>query len=594
MNRIIGSFSRYISSPRINFGLLSRDMRCINSRYPHVTVPSVCRFASTQNLHDFDLSKDNDAYDSSTEVFFKDLVGLDSSLLQSIDKLGLSKMTPIQAKTFEPIISGKDVLARAQTGTGKTFAFLVPTVQLLLKMEPVSKIQVLILSPTRELATQIDSQIEALLSARKKDHRITHQIIYGGVSKQKDIDKIMNQLPNILVATPGRLVDHLKNTVIRGKNFKDLISKVDVLILDEADRYMEMGEDIPIILSSMQRKRQNLLFSATVPDAVLDFLNNFMKKDYENIDCISSDGSNETSKIVQQSHIILKKNFTTGVVETIRHFMENKSSPSKIIVFFPTNNMVTFFAKLFNFGLGSSGHYVLEMHSKKTQSYRNTVSQRFREMKRGAMFTSDVSARGVDYPGVTHVIQVGLPSSQESYVHRLGRTGRAGTTGEGLLILTKTEVAFLNMLKDRGIQIPVNTELQNMVDSDDPSTKVRQELVPVMESITSGRNEALVKAAEDTYRSILGYYNGKLKTVGSPGASKLVEFCNSLSKQIGLSKPPKLSAKLAQKMGLLKVPGIELGDGDDDDDEGTNNQRHKTNDDRKKSSGQNEKRGRYR
>ena len=343
------------------------------------------------------------------------------------------------------------------------------------------------------------------------------------------------------------------------------------LILDEADRYIDMGDDIPHIVTALKKKRQTLLFSATIPKSVLDFLHNFMKPDFERIDCISADKSDQTSKIVGQSHVILKKNMVVGAVEIIRHFMElgagRKSDddtpapqPSKILVFFPTTSMVSFYSKLFNYGLSGSGHYVLEIHSKKTQAYRTTVSQRFRTLQKGTLFSSDVSARGVDYPNVTHVIQIGLPMSSESYVHRLGRTGRAGTSGEGILVLTEAEAGFLETLQQEGIQIPAHEKLQALVDAEDydAPSKVRRELLSVLESIRTNSNASLVRAAEDTYRSALGYYNGRLQSVGTAGLPRLVEFCNSMASHMGLSKTPPLNPKFARQSGLDRVPGVVL------------------------------------
>ncbi|KAI2510770.1 hypothetical protein MHU86_3556 [Fragilaria crotonensis] len=307
---------------------------------------------------------------------------------------------------------------------------------------------------------------------------------------------------------------------------------------------IRLGVDVAENVSALPEKRQTLLFSATIPESVLKFLHDFMKTDFERIDCISVDKSDQTSKIVGQSHVILKKNM----------------GPPKILVFFPNTSMVSFYSKLFNYGLSGSGHYVLEIHSKKTQAYRTTVSQRFRTLQKGTLFSSDVSARGVDYPNVTHVIQIGLPMSSEAYVHRLGRTGRAGTSGEGILVLTEEEAGFSETLQQEGIQIPVHEKLQALVDAndDDAVSKVRRELTSVLESIRTNSNASLVKAAEDTYRCALGYYNGRLKSVGTAGLPRLVEFCNSMASHMGLSRTPPINAKFARRTGLDRVPGVAL------------------------------------
>jgi hypothetical protein len=170
-----------------------------------------------------------------------------------------------------------------------------------------------------------------------------------------------------------------------------------------------------------------------------------------------------------------------------------------------------------------------------------------------------VSARGVDYPNVTHVIQIGMPSSSESYAHRLGRTGRAGSAGEGILVLTPLEAGFVDLLKGEGIALPLHDKMQSMVDSEDedsPNKHVRQELHPVMESIRSGKNKALVQAAEDTYRSVLGYYNTQRRLVGYPGPNNLVEFSNFMGVELGLTRFPGIGRKTAGTLGISRVPGV--------------------------------------
>lgn len=549
------SFPRHCSiRHRIQVPSVNRQRLCVISGET-VRLFSVDASASPEIITASDKENDENAAREEEEVHFKDLPDLDPRILSAIDKLGISKMTEVQAKSYAPIVAGKDVMSRAQTGTGKTFAFLVPAIQRLIQQQrehmddenyTTNRVQVLILSPTRELALQIDSQVEALPL-----DDIYHQTLFGGVPKFIDIGHLRDRLPNILVATPGRLCDHVRNTRIGDDSFRKILSNIDILILDEADRYIDMGNDIPVILSALPKRRQTLLFSATLPPHVQTFLKKSMKKDFEQIDCVSV--GNQTSEIVDQSYVLLdsSRNLMTGIVEVIRHHMDT-SPDAKIIVFFPTTSMVAFFAKVFNFGLG--GKYVLEIHSKKTQKYRTSVSQRFRTMTKGVMFTSDVSARGVDYPGITHVIQIGLPSSQESYIHRLGRTGRAGKTGEGILVLTEMEDGFLGMLDD-GITVAVNEELQKIVDSP-KSSKVREELQPVIKSITSESNESLLLAAEETYRSIIGYYSGKLSKVGEKGLPKLVNFCNAFAKQIGCPRTPAINGKTAQNLGLNRVPGI--------------------------------------
>jgi ATP-dependent RNA helicase MSS116 len=474
---------------------------------------------------------------------------LNEKLLSVVtNQLGFQQATEIQAKAWSAAVEGRDVLARARTGTGKTLAFLLPTLQRLAEKPPSeeSMVQALILAPTRELALQIDAQIKALNTS------LSHLTLFGGIPKVRDLRSLSQQVPDIVVATPGRLADHIKDTVVNGLSFRKMLRNIDILILDEADRYMDMGQDVDVIMSALPRNRQTLLFSATLPESVLSFLHQSMRSDFEMVDCIH-DTSTETCEIVDQSHVIVK-DIISDTVEIIRHIMDT-CQDAKIIVFFPTTAMVSYFAKLFNFGIG--GKYVLEISSKKTQAYRTSVSDRFRELRKGVLFSSDVSARGVDYPGITHVIQVGLPSSKEAYIHRLGRTGRAGNSGHGILILNDIEKGFLDILD--GMDVPANYDLKSIIsDTGASPSAVRQQLDRVLESVKSGDNETLVVAAKTSYRSILGYYNGKLKNVGVKGLDNLVEFCNECALQMGLKTIPPLNFKTATNMGLDRVAGIVL------------------------------------
>jgi ATP-dependent RNA helicase MSS116 len=212
--------------------------------------------------------------------------------------------------------------------------------------------------------------------------------------------------------------------------------------------------------------------------------------------------------------------------------------------------MVKYYAEVFNHGLGRT---VMELHSGKSQGYRTSASNRFRELDKGVLFTSDVSARGVDYKDVSHVVQVGMADSRETYIHRLGRTARAGKKGHGILILSDIEHGYLRMLN--GLDIGVDEEMQQLVDSP-PSAQVMKELEPVLESIRSGRNQSLVKSARDSYRGMLGYYRGQLKRIGIRSSNDLVEFVNGYAIQSGLNEVPAISAKSARNMGLYGVSGV--------------------------------------
>lgn len=284
-------------------------------------------------------------------------------------------------------------------------AFLIPALERILTTNEYEKgknIGILVISPTRELATQIGDQADKLLTYH---NGLSCQVMYGGTKMNRDINMLNKRLPTILVATPGRLLDHLENTKLfnRQKKFGyDIMRDTPLLVLDEADRLLDMGfkREIQKIMTYLprQEKRQTLLFSATVPQELKQIMADNMRKDFVEIDCIGGDGSTEfvngeqhTNTLVEQTHVVLPSmdRYVTSVVEIVMHAMKEKDH--KLVVFFPTARLVGFFAEFFKLGLGID---VLEIHSRKTQGYRNQASEKFRKAKSSVLFTSDVSARG--------------------------------------------------------------------------------------------------------------------------------------------------------------------------------------------------------
>lgn len=317
-----------------------------------------------------------------------------------IQVMGLTSMTEVQAKTYVAASSGRDVLGRARTGTGKTIAFLLPAIERVLQSGEYQmgrNVGILVISPTRELATQIGEQAEKLLTFHSE---MSVQVVYGGTKLGRDVTQLMKKLPTILVATPGRLIDHLESTTINGRKFgDDIMSSTPVVVLDETDRLLDMGfrREIKQILTYLPRsqKRQTLLFSATIPPELKKIMAETMKPDFIEVDCINDgDGATHTNARVQQSHVILPSmdRYVSSVVEIVRLAMKEGGNQSKIVVFFPTAKMVAFFAELFQEGLDMP---VIELHSKKSQGHRNRASAHFRSASSGILFTSDVSARGM-------------------------------------------------------------------------------------------------------------------------------------------------------------------------------------------------------
>ncbi|MQM05796.1 hypothetical protein Taro_038609 [Colocasia esculenta] len=393
--------------------------------------------------------------------------------LKGIKAAGYERMTMVQEATLPVILKGKDVLAKAKTGTGKTVAFLLPAIEVITKLLPVDRdqkrppIDVLVICPTRELANQAAKEANTLL---KFHPAIGVQVVIGGTRLALEQKNMQANPCQILVATPGRLRDHIENT----PGFATRLKGVKVLVLDEADHLLDMGfrKDIENIIAAVPKQRQTLLFSATVPDEVLVFC---------------------------------------------------------------TTAMVT---KLVADLLSELNLNVREIHSRKPQSYRTRVSEEFRKLKGLILVSSDVSARGVDYPDVTLVIQVGVPADREQYIHRLGRTGRKGKEGKGMLLLAPWEEFFLSSIQD----LPISKAPLPLIDPD-TRKKVERALSHVE-----------MKNKEAAYQSWLGYYNSN-KNIGRD-KGRLVALANEFSRGMGLDNPPAISKLVLGKMGLRNVPGL--------------------------------------
>jgi ATP-dependent RNA helicase MSS116 len=297
---------------------------------------------------------------------------------------------------------------------------------------PGRNVGILIVAPTRELAIQIADEASSLLTFHGSDWNVL--CVYGGTKIQRDVALLNKQIPTVLVATPGRLQDHIKETRLRpGRKFSDMLGETRLVVLDESDRLLEgFQKEMKSILSHLPRpeKRQTLLFSATVPKRLRGLLTDLMPPDFVEVDCMNDkDLSTQTNVRVDQSYIVLPNMdvYVSGLVSIVLEAIK-ENPDAKIVVFFPAAKLVKFFADLFNIGLEVP---VVEMHSRITQSARNRASSAFRTAKRGVLFTSDVSARGmfsfrywcvnnnqtlipdglflnagVDYPDVNLVVQV--------------------------------------------------------------------------------------------------------------------------------------------------------------------------------------------
>jgi len=451
--------------------------------------------------------------------------------------LGYEYMTLVQEETLAKALTGVDMLAKAKTGTGKTLAFLIPSIEQAAEAKAAGQwsIKVLVISPTRELASQIYE--EALLLC--KFHDLTMQVVVGGTNMNKDITNLKKN-PDILVATPGRLNDHLENG-----NLASRVKDLKVLVFDEADQLLDMGfrPAIEKTLKNLAPKetRQTLLFSATMPDDVSGIAKLAMRStEFAFVDTVGEE-ENTHSHVEQRVVVTTVQQQAGELMSQIR--AARKVPGHKVVVFFTTARLTQFYAELFNL----MGEEVLEMHSRLSQSKRTKVSDIFREGSNLVMFSSDVSARGLDYPDVSTVIQVGMPSDAAQYIHRLGRTARAGKGGAGILLLCDFENKFLSEIKDLPLITckPGEMGSQGVGEGD-------------MESALKKMNPITIATA---YQAWLGYYNGALRRVGWR-KEQLVQNANDMVLNAWKAREiPALEPKTVGKMGMKGVPGLNVRHG---------------------------------
>ena len=475
-----------------------------------------------------------------TESKFADLpVGMELRRACA-DILGYEFMSKVQAQTIGVSLRGVDVLARAKTGTGKTLAFLVPAVERLRTQGRRSdSVGGLIISPTRELATQIAEEAKMLLHFLP-DLRL--QVVFGGTNIRTDLSKLKRRAPDILVATPGRLNDLLENHGLR-----EQMRALSVMVFDEADQLLEMGfrPAITQMLNMLPPKqtRQTLLFSATMPADIMGIARFALRESFEHIDCVGEEQS--THQHVAQS--VLVHPLETQIVElafVLKEAMALDPDDFKVICFFTTARLTQFFAELFNLMPGGEFR-VLEIHSRKSQATRTKVSDRFRTGNRLILFTSDVSARGMDYPDVTRIVQVGLPSDKNQYVHRLGRTARAGKTGDGVLLLADFERSFLGACRDQPIK-------------DRPAAPRSGQYDSVLRGIDRALAALPPLTISTAYQAWLGFYNSHLRKLRW-SQTDLVSMANHwVMDCVGAEEPPSLMAKTVSQMGLKGVPGLRV------------------------------------
>lgn len=385
-------------------------------------------------------------------------LGIRKEINHTLKSLGLQTPTPIQEKTIPTVLLGKDVIAQAQTGTGKTLAFVLPILE---KIDASNaEIQALILTPTRELAQQISKEIKKMIENLEGVNVLA---VYGGQDVAHQLKKLKGA-QHIVVATPGRLLDHIRRQTID-------LSTVQMLVLDEADQMLHMGflPEVDDIIYETLSTRQTMLFSATMPSEIKTLAKKYMSEP-ENIQVSAKRITVDEIKQVAIETTDRRKQATLL-------YLLQEHRPFLGIIFCRTKIR----AKKLQEALIANGYESDELHGDLTQAKREKAMKRFREAKIQFLVATDVAARGLDVEGVTHVFNYDIPHDVESYVHRIGRTGRAGGDGVAFTLFAPKDLDFLRMI-EKGI----NQTLEKQV--------IKGISIPDREDYDKERREQLKKA----------------------------------------------------------------------------------------------------
>ena len=368
-------------------------------------------------------------YDPRRSAF--ETLGLESSLIEGIRVRGFTSTTPIQSAVIPIVMDGSDLIGCADTGTGKTAAFLLPILNRMLKARATAPdergfTRVLILAPTRELCGQIEDDVQGFTYHTD----LTSIAVYGGVPMDPQ-ERALKSGVDIVVATPGRLMDHMRNGAVK-------FDKLDTLVLDEADRMMDMGfwPDVRRIVAALPdtAARQTLLFSATMPEDVMRLADEVVR-DAKFVQVGSAGGRPRASRT--RSRTCRRRQKT----EWLAKFLRRADGP--VLVFVRTKSGAERLARR----LAAGGLKAAALHADRTQAQRTQAVEGFRSGRYRVLVATDVAARGLDIDGITHVVNYEVPSNRETYVHRVGRTGRAEATGTALTLVAPEELRALQALQ---------------------------------------------------------------------------------------------------------------------------------------------------
>ncbi|KAJ0166282.1 ATP-dependent RNA helicase cyt-19, mitochondrial [Colletotrichum tanaceti] len=502
---------------------------------------------------------------------FNDLnkLGVHKHLVDNITMgMKYENMTSVQSMTIEPALKGQDLVAQAKTGTGKTLAFLVPVLQRMIEADPslairkarysanAGDIRGIIISPTRELAEQIAVEAQRLCS----NTGLVVQRAVGGTRKDEMLSRTRREGCHLLVATPGRLNDLLSDS-----HSGIAAPNLAAIVLDEADRMLDVGfeKELRQIVDQLPdpavTPRQTLLFSATIPQKVITLAREWVRPDnFDFIQTISDDDILTHEKVAQYA---VNCRGWGNVVPTLYELMEKEMEkrknnpdmmPFKALVFLPTSAWVDFVADIDDRMTSTREMSIRDrvqswrIHSKLTQGQRTRSAESFRRAKSGILFSTDVTSRGLDFPNVTHVIQLGTPSEREQYIHRLGRTGRAEKEGEGWIILPGSELELARReLKNLPIKPVTSMEAAQF---DFTSGAQPSGLTAKVTEIASRLDERILDAI---YMTLFGQDT----TFVQAKADELHEwYVHGMKKD----NTPSMTAATAQKRGLRGVRNINI------------------------------------
>lgn len=375
-------------------------------------------------------------------------LGISETIVDKLRGHGIAKPTPIQEQAIPFVMSGNDIIAQAQTGTGKTFAFILPILEKV--THDADHVQALIVTPTRELALQITDEIEKLIV---DIDGVDVLAVYGGQDVDKQLKKLKRGM-QIVVGTPGRLLDHIRRETIR-------LSEISYLVLDEADQMLHIGflNEVEDIIRETPSSRQTMLFSATMPPEIRKLAKKHMREP-EYIQVEKTQGPAENVKQIAIHTTDRAKQATLiQLVETYRPYLA--------VIFCRTKRRVS---KLFDV-LKANGFSCDELHGDLSQAKRERVMKRFRDAEVQLLIATDVAARGLDVEGVTHVFNYDIPQDAESYVHRIGRTGRAGMTGLAITFYSSEDRPLLDLIEQ---ELNITIPKQNIGNTDENKGKTEE------------------------------------------------------------------------------------------------------------------------